>query len=198
MAPLVRGSGTSASLSLMPSARSSPRYSSGICGPRIASSKSAVAVLCRGSSRRRLQVRSAVVSRPCCSPSSSLLCLPGSGVASSSGHGGICVVAKERELCILKEIAEGTYKTKHAECRLCAMTSSERELMSVMSQLHPISAVLCLQLSTSHPHFTSMNLFLCLLLSPASTSPQDSRPACRVFVWSHPAGRLSRHGRRRS
>ena len=167
MAPIVRGSGTSASLSLMPSARSSPRYSSGICGPRIASSKSAFAVLCRGSSRRRLQVRSAVVSRPCCSPSSSLLCLPGSGVASSSGHGGIC--AKERV-----------------------------ELMSVMSQLHPISAVLCLQLSTSHPHFTSMNLFLCLLLSPASTSPQDSRPACRVFVWSHPAGRLSRHGRRRS
>ena len=58
----------------------------------------------------------------------------------------------------------------------------------------------------SGPMFTTVNftsslhfhLFLCLLLSPASTSPQDSRPACRVFVWSHPAGRLSRHGRRRS
>ena len=45
----------------------------------------------------------------------------------------------ERELCVLKEIAEGTYKTRHAEASRLDYTTTQRHIDTNMNKYRPAS-----------------------------------------------------------
>ena len=55
----------------------------------------------------------------------------------SKSHQIAAVSGTERELCLLKEIAEGTYKTKHAEAARLDYTTTHRHIDTNMNKDRP-------------------------------------------------------------